>query len=92
MIIRILGEGQYRVEGDALATIQQLDEHVEEAVAGSDEQAFAAALEKLIDGVRAHGTPLADDELLPSDAVVPDTDTTLGEAQTLLSDEGLIPD
>ena len=39
-----------------------------------------------------HGVRLADDELIASDAVVPDADTTLTEAKALLSEEGLIPD
>ncbi|HRC07327.1 MAG TPA: hypothetical protein PLV41_03855 [Miltoncostaeales bacterium] len=92
MIVRILHDGQYRIADADVAAIQALDEHVEEAVAGSDDQAFVAALERLVDGVRHHGVRLADDELIASDAVVPDADTTLTEAKALLSEEGLIPD
>lgn len=92
MIVRILHDGQYRVADADVPAIQALDEHVEEAVAGQDDQAFMAALERLIEGVRHHGTRLPDDELVASDAVVPDADTTLAEAKSLLSDEGLIPD
>jgi len=92
VIVRILGEGQYRIPDDAVSTIQQVDERLETAVDAGDAQAFGAALEALVKAIRDHGTPLADDELLPSDAVVPDADTTLEEARTLLSDEGLIPD
>ncbi len=92
MIVRILGEGQYRIPDDAVATIQQVDERLESAVEAGDEQAFSAALEALVQAIRNHGNPLPDDELVPSDAVVPDADTTLEEARSLLSDEGLIPD
>lgn len=92
MIVRILGEGQYRIPDDAVPTIQAVDEKLEAAVAASDEQAFGASLEALVKAIRDHGSMLADDELVPSDAVVPDADTTLEEARALLSDEGLIPD
>ena len=92
MIVRILHEGQYRIPEADVATIQALDEHVEEAVTGGDEQAFQVALENLIGGIRQVGTQLDDDELVASDAVVPSWDTTLGEALSLLSEEGLIPD
>lgn len=92
MIVRILHDGQYRIGDAHVATIQALDEHVEEAVSGSDGQAFQVALERLVEGIRAHGVRLDDEELVASDAVVPDVDTTLAEAQALLSDEGLIPD
>ena len=54
--------------------------------------AFATELAALVAAVRSHGTPVADDELVGSDAVVPDPDTTLDEARRLLSEEGLIPD
>ena len=92
MIVRILHDGQYRIADADVPAIHILDEHVEQAVAGNDQQAFAAALECLIAGVRDHGIRLADDELVASDAVVPDAATSLLEAQSLLSDEGLIPD
>ena len=49
MIVRILHDGQYRIGDADVAAIQALDEHVEEAVAGSDDQAFMAALERLVD-------------------------------------------
>lgn len=92
MIVRILHDGQYRIADADVGTIQALDEHVEQAVAGNDDQAFQSALERLVEGVRHHGDRLPDDELVASDAVVPDVDTTLAEARSLLSDEGLIPD
>lgn len=92
MIVRILHDGQYRIADSDVAAIQALDEHLEAAVAGSDDQAFQVALEKLVAGIRAHGERLPDDELVASDAVVPDADTSLDEAKSLLSDDGLIPD
>lgn len=92
MIVRILGEGQYRVPDDKVATVQEVDEGLERAVESGDEAAFSVALGKLVAAIRELGEPLPVEELVPSDAVVPDADTTLDEARTLLSEEGLIPD
>ncbi len=92
MIVRILGEGQYRVPDDKVATVQEVDEGLERAVESGDEAAFSVALGKLVAVIRELGEPLPVEELVPSDAVVPDADTTLDEARTLLSEEGLIPD
>ena len=56
MIVRILGEGQYDVDDDALDRLNALDAEVEAAVEAGDEAAFAAALTALHDGVRGVGT------------------------------------
>jgi hypothetical protein len=42
--------------------------------------------------VRSTGQRLADDELVPSDAVIPPEDLSLDEARELLAAEGFIPD
>lgn len=92
MIVRILGEGQYRLSGAGVEALNEIDDRLEAAIEADDEGAFATHLEALVAAVRSHGDKLADDELVGSDAVVPDPDTTLEEARRLLSEEGLIPD
>ena len=92
MIVRILGEGQFRVPDSAAAALNVIDERLEAAVAAGDGAAFATELATLVEAVRSHGSAVGDDEVVPSDAVVPDPDTTLDEARNLLSEEGLIPD
>ena len=91
MIVRILGEGQYRLDEEAFAVVSLIDDRVQAAADAGDEAAFAAALTELVDTVVARGAPLAADDLHPSDAIVPGHGTTLGEARELLSSEGLIP-
>jgi hypothetical protein len=49
------------------------------------------ALDALLDKVRAVGAPLPDEELVPSDLVLPSSDASLDEVRELLGDEGLIP-
>jgi hypothetical protein len=92
MIVRLLGEGQFRVDDSLLARLNELDAEVEKAVAAGDERALWTGLQALADTVRENGVKLADDDLSPSDAVIPPEDLSLEEAQELLQDEGFIPD
>ncbi len=91
MIVRILGEGQFDVPDDQVDSLNELDGAVEDAVNAGDEGAFAAALGTLLDGVRAAGTPLADDSLEDSELILPPADATIDEVRDLLNDDGLIP-
>jgi hypothetical protein len=91
VIVRVLGEGQYRLADAAFAAVQVIDDRVQAAAEAGDEDAFATALTELVDAIIAGGEPLPADDLHPSDAIVPGHGTTLGEARELLSSEGLIP-
>ena len=91
MIVRILGEGQFRVDDAAAAELNQLDADLETAVDRSDEAAFADALSRLLAQVRAQGSPLPPDILESSDLILPHEDSSMDEVRKLLTDEGLIP-
>lgn len=92
MIVRILEIGQYRLDDAAFAGANEADDKVQAAVDAGDEAAFTSALDALISFVKSNGTEVATDEFVGSDAVVPGPGTTLEEARSLLSSEGLIPD
>ena len=92
MIVRLMGEGQYRVDDALLVQLNELDAKVAEAVESSDERALWSGLQALADAVRENGEKLADDDLSPSDAIIPPEDLSLEEAHELLTGEGLIPD
>jgi hypothetical protein len=92
VIVRLLGEGQFRVDDSLLGRLNELDAQVEKAVADGDESALWTGLQALADAVRENGAKLADDDLSPSDAVIPPEDLSLEEAKELLQDEGFIPD
>jgi hypothetical protein len=92
VIVRLLGEGQFRVDDSLIGRLNELDAEVEQAVAAGDERALWSGLQALADAVREHGVKLADDDLSPSDAVIPPEDLSLEEAQELLQNEGFIPD
>ena len=90
MIVRILGEGQFRVDGDAAAKLTALDKDLDAAVRDDTEAAFSAALHAAVALVRAAGTPLAADEIATADYILPFSDATVGEVRKLLAD-GTIP-
>ena len=92
MIVRLLGEGQFKVDDSLFARLNELDDEVEKAVADGDERALWTGLQALADAVRENGVKLADEDLSPSDAVIPPEDLSLEEARELLQDEGFIPD
>jgi hypothetical protein len=91
MIVRILGEGQLDVPDGELAALNALDDDLQSAVESSDESTFTSSLSALLSRVREVGRPLPDDEIVPSELVLPAVDATLAEVRELLSDDGLIP-
>jgi len=92
MIIRIAAEGQYRLPSSFLDQINAIDNQIVEAIAGGDRDAFAKLFGSLLDLVRKHGEPVAHDELVESQVVLPPADTTFDEAAELFVAEGLVPD
>jgi hypothetical protein len=91
MIVRILGEGQLKIDDAASDELNTLDAALEKAVNEGDEQAFRPALVALLDRVRTLGTPLPADSLEPSDSILPRADANLDEVRNMLSDGGYIP-
>jgi hypothetical protein len=91
MIVRIAGEGQYSVDDAAIDGLNVLDGEIEQALDAGDEQAFRSRLTTLLEEVRSTGTPVAEDDLVPSDLLLPHADATLDEVRDLLGEEGLIP-
>ena len=92
MIVRLMGEGQWRIDDALEPRLHELDAATEAAVAAADEDALHAALAALADEVRKDGEKLADSDLTPSDLVIPPLDLSLEEAREILHGEGLLPD
>ena len=92
MIVRIMGEGQYRVDDAIAERLNELDDRAMEAIDRQDEAELDRYIDEMAEVVRSDGSRLPDDDLSPSDAVVPPSDLTLAETAKLLSDEGFIPD
>jgi hypothetical protein len=92
VIVRIMGEGQYRLDDDCVTRVNALDNQVVAAVEGDDEDGFHAAFEEMLDVIRREGERVGDDEIESSDVIVPPADTSMAEAAAEFSGEGLIPD
>ena len=91
MIVRILTEGQFNLPGAFIDELNELDNKLVEVVEDDDNEQFGPALKALLDLVRENGTPVAVDELVESDLVLPEPDITLKEAEELFVGEGLVP-
>lgn len=92
MIVRVMGEGQYEVDDEVAKGLNELDEQAEQALLAGDEQRLSELLRRMAEAVRTNGARLPDDDLSPSEAIVPPEDLSLEEARRLFEGEGLIPD
>jgi hypothetical protein len=92
MIVRLMGEGQYRIDDALLSQLNELDNQAQAAMDAEDEPALDDKLDQMWQLVRDRGELLSDDELSASDLIIPPSDLTLEETRKLFSDEGLIPD
>lgn len=92
MIVRIMGEGQYRLADDVRERVNELDNAVVAAVDANDEDGFHASFEEMLDIIRTDGEHLGDEEIETSDVIVPPADTSMAEATAEFSGDGLIPD
>jgi hypothetical protein len=92
VIARLMNEGQYRIDDDLHRELDALDEKAAEALEAGDERELDARLEDMWRLVRERGERLPDDDLSPSDLIIPPADLTLEETRELFSEQGLIPD
>ncbi len=91
MIVRISGDRQYHVDDMVLDRINEIDDDLEVAVRAGDEAGSSRELARLLALIRDAGQPLAADNLLPSDLILPPDDISLPELAGELSTDGLIP-
>ena len=92
MIVRILGEGQYKLSSAVLDELNELDNEVVEMVGKEETEGFRRLLGQMRDLVLKKGEPLPVDELVESDVILPSSDIRLEEAEEMFTGEGLIPD
>jgi hypothetical protein len=92
VIVRLMGEGQYRIDDGLRDRLNELDGRAGEAMEREDEEELDARLQEMWDLVQAEGQPLPADDLSPSDVLIPPADLTLEETRELFGENGLIPD
>jgi hypothetical protein len=92
VIVRIAGEGQFRLpDGDA-ERLNDLDNRAVAAVEQGDEAGFRELWTQMLDLVATDGNTLDGDELVESDVILPPRDISFAEAQGEFTGDGLIPD
>jgi CBS-domain-containing membrane protein len=87
MIVRVMTEGQYRLDGELISQVQHADEALLEAVHQNDDAAFRRHLDEALAIVR-RGARLDVHDLAPSDLVLPAPDMSVAEARELLDRHG----
>jgi hypothetical protein len=92
VIVRLMGEGQWRIEDSLRERLNELDDKALEALGRNDEAELDGYLEQMAQLVRDEGEALAPEDLTPSDFIIPPSDLTLEETRELFEDGGLIPD
>ncbi len=92
MIARLMGDAQYEIDDALLADLNAIDERAVAAFEAGDEADLDARLDEMWEVVRERGERLPDEDLRPSDVLVPPSDLTLEETRSLLGDDGFIPD
>lgn len=91
MIVRILGEGQMRVDDSAASELNELDAKLEATVERNDEPGFESALAELLARVRLIGSPVEPGALDTSELILPAEGATIAEVRKLLAGDGLLP-
>jgi hypothetical protein len=92
MIVRIATEGQFELDDGDAQELRALDQKAVEQCTAGDEEVFRATFAQMLALIRSHGRQLPEDQLVPSDMILPPPDVSFEEAREGFSDEGLIPD
>ncbi len=92
MIVRVSGEGQFRLPDEDAGRLNELDNRAVNAVEQGDEAGFRELWSQMLEIVASDGNALEDDELVESDVILPPRDVTFREAEGEFTGEGLIPD
>ncbi len=92
MIIRIMGEGQYRVPDSLIDELNRIDNRIVEHVSAGAEREFRQDLDRLIETIKQKGTALPAEEIVESQVIVPPSDMSLEEAKKVFNGPGLIED
>ena len=93
-IVRIMGHGQFTVDGRTLKKLNDIDNAIVELVSAerSDDTEFKKKLTELSNLVVEKGKPLDPHEIIRSDIILPSADLSIDEAKKLFKGEGVIPE
>jgi hypothetical protein len=92
VIVRIAGEGQFRLPNGDAERLNDLDNRAVAAAEQGDEAGFRELWSQMLELVATDGNALDGDELIESDVILPPRDISFAEAQGEFTGDGLIPD
>jgi len=92
VIVRISGEGQFRLSDEDADRLNELDNRAVAAVEQGDETGFRELWSQMLELVASDGNTLDDEELTDSDVILPPRDISFAEAKGEFTGDGLIPD
>ncbi len=92
MIVRISGEGQFKLPDADAERLNELDNSAVAAVDEGNEERFQELWKEMLSLVESDGEAVSDDELVESDVILPPRDISFEEAAGEFTGEGLIPD
>ncbi len=92
MIVRISGEGQFKLPDADAERLNELDNSAVAAVDEGNEERFQELWKEMLSLVESDGEVVSDDELVESDVILPPRDISFEEAAGEFTGEGLIPD
>ena len=85
IVVRIQGEGQFRLTQSLRSQLDGFDEKVVAAIDAGDANAFKQTVDDVIDFVRSHGAAVPDSENVSSQVVLPADDMSLDEAKKIMT-------
>jgi len=93
-IVRIMGHGQYTVDGKTLRKLNDIDNSIVDMVSTerSDDTQFKRKLTELSNLVIENSKPLDPHVIIKSDIILPSADLSIDEAKKLFRGEGVIPE
>jgi PspAA-like protein len=93
-IVRIMGHGQFIVDGKTLKKLNDIDNAMVKMVSTErpDDTEFKKKLTELSEIVIKNGRPLDPREIIRSDIILPSVDLSIDEAKRLFTGEGVIPE
>ena len=92
MIVRISGEGQFKLPDEDAGRLNELDNRAVSAVEEGDETGFKELWSQMLELVASDGNAVDDEELVESDVILPPRDISFNEAKGEFTGDGLIPD
>lgn len=92
MIIRIMGEGQYKVPSSLFDELNSIDNSLVTHVSNEDHEAYRRDFTELIGKIKQNGNKISDDNIVESDVIVPPEDLSFEEAKSVFLGCGLFID